>query len=151
MEGVLNDVEGVLNDVEDVFEGIRSKNFSASVGGLSDLKQNELIVNLTQTVGHCSIPLLVFLNSFDSAYVDIQGNLKSLTLDGNLDACFINSQCAFPVNISDYRISDMSRVSSNLPYIVSAICFYLLVDQKCRVMRPINARGLGVKHDFATF
>jgi len=148
-------VDDVLNDVEDVFEGIRSKNFSASIGGLSNLlrrvKQNELIVNLTQTIGHCSIPLLVFLNSFDSAYVDIQGNLKSYTLDGNLDACFINSQCAFPVNVSDYRIPDISRVTSNLPYLVSAICFYLLADQKYRVMRPINARGLGVKHDFALF
>ncbi|XP_063678737.1 uncharacterized protein LOC134814515 isoform X2 [Bolinopsis microptera] len=71
--------DGVLN-----FKGIWNK-----------VKRNELVVNITQTIGHCSVPLLVFLNSFDSTFIDITGNLKEHTENGDLDACYVNSRCAY--------------------------------------------------------
>ena len=60
--------------LDETFPDLMKQSFSLS-GILNKVKKNEMVVNLTQTIGHCSIPLLVFLNSFDSAYVDIQGEI----------------------------------------------------------------------------
>ena len=49
-------------------------NRGLNLNGIWNLvKKNEVIVNITQTIGHCSVPLLVFLNSFDSTFIDITG------------------------------------------------------------------------------
>lgn len=40
---------------------------------------------------------------------------------------------------------------SNVPYVISGVCFYFLALQKSKVMNPINKMGKGVKHDFAIF
>ena len=53
-------------------------NRGLNLNGIWNLvKKNEVIVNITQTIGHCSVPLLVFLNSFDSTFIDITGKILS--------------------------------------------------------------------------
>ncbi|KAL5251789.1 hypothetical protein ACHWQZ_G014811 [Mnemiopsis leidyi] len=144
--------------LDDLLTGGMSAGFNGGINrglnlnGIWNLvKKNEVIVNITQTIGHCSVPLLVFLNSFDSTFIDITGNLKDHAENGNLDACYVNSRCAYPGNISGYYVPDVSRVYSNSPYLVSGLCFWFLAVQKSKVMAYINSKGKGVKHDFAIF